>query len=264
MNNSANADFIGYGICRLAVIPVRSAPSEPSEMVTQLLFGEHYGVLEVSENSKWIKIENHFDGYQGWIDLLQHHPIDAPYYQEINQSDYLITCDLTGVLSLGKQILNLVAGSIVPQSDQELFANDTLHYAGTTKPQSQRWNFNDIKILLTKYLGSPYLWGGKSPWGIDCSGLVQQVYRIAGFKLPRDARQQILKGVEVPYSALLPGDLAFFISEDNKVNHVGIILEEYQIIHASGKVRIDKLDQQGITRNQSITHKLYAIRRIMP
>ena len=174
MNNTPSSPLQAYGICRLPVIPVRSAPSEPSEMVTQLLFGEHYAVLEVSANSKWLRVENHFDGYQGWIDLLQHHAIDRGYYQEINQSDYLITCDLTAPLTLADRKLNLIAGSILPQSGQELFEEQALNYPGITKPQSQRWDYTKLKQQALGYLEAPYLWGGRSPWGIDCSGLVQQ------------------------------------------------------------------------------------------
>ncbi len=254
-----------YGICRLPLVPVRAEPSDRSEMVSQLLFGEHYQVIENTPDKKWQQIVNHFDGYQGWIDSKQHHQISLSYYQQINNSDFKITTDLHSTGSLEGHELHLALGSIVPITTTELFQSATLfEFTGSSKAASQKYAYEGIKRIALQYLNAPYLWGGKSPWGIDCSGFVQQVYRIAGYTLPRDAHQQKEIGVgPIAFQALQPGDLAFFEDEGGKINHVGIILEENLIVHASGKVRIDQLIEDGILNQNKVSHRMSTIKRVL-
>lgn len=255
------------GICRLSLIPVRAKAGDQSEMVTQLLFGEHYTVLDSTGDNKWLLIENHFDGYQGWIDIRHHYPISEEYFNQINHSDYKVCTDISASILYQKHHIQILMGSILPIATNELFKmEEQMAFNGEAKSLSQRRDFEFLKSIALKYLNAPYLWGGKTPFGIDCSGFVQQVFRICGYALKRDVADQAQQGSAVGnFEEAKPGDLAFFKNEDGKVHHAGIILDEGNIIHASGRVRIDLLDEEGILDEQRkiYTHYQGFIRRIL-
>ncbi|ELR70101.1 hypothetical protein C900_04098 [Fulvivirga imtechensis AK7] len=255
------------GISRLSVIPVRAEPGDKSEQVTQLLFGDHYTVIEISDDSKWIRVEIYFDRYQGWIDRKQHYTISEAYFNQINSADYKICTDLTSSILYNKHHISIVVGSILPISTNELFKmEEQLAFNGESKSLSQKREFDFMKQVALKYLNAPYQWGGRSPFGIDCSGFTQNVFRICGYALPRDASQQVRIGTAVEsVDDCLPGDLAFFSGESGNITHVGIISENGEIIHASGKVKMDELDSRGIieAHTRQLTHQLSSIRRII-
>lgn len=257
----------GKGICRLSIVPVRSEASDASEMVTQLLFGDHYEIKEISKDSKWIKIKIYFDGYEGWIDAKQFHYITDEYFEQINNSDYKICTDLTANILYHKNLLPVVLGAIIPISTNEIFKiEEHLGFNGEAKSLSARRDFDFLKSISKKYMNAPYLWGGKSPFGIDCSGFTQIVFKICGYNLKRDSSQQVEQGELIDsLGKAMPGDLAFFRNEHKKVTHVGILLENQEIIHASGKVKIDFLDENGIfnAEQKGYTHYLTDIIRIL-
>lgn len=254
------------GIARLSIIPVRAEASDKSELVTQLLFGDHYTITGISENKKWIRIQIYFDQYEGWIDAIQHHQISEDYFNQINNSDYKICTETASTILFNKHQTNIVMGSILPIATNEIFkVEEQLAFNGEAKSLSSKRDFEFLKQTAKKYLNAPYLWGGRSPFGIDCSGFTQIVFRICGYLLPRDASQQVKKGEKVSIEDRKEGDLVFFNNDDGKIVHVGILLEKDEIIHASGKVRIDTLNDKGILNNESqrITHKLHSIRRLI-
>lgn len=257
-----------HGVCRLSLVAVRKDPAHQAEQVTQLLYGEHYAVLEKSKDNTWLKINIHFDQYEGWIEAKQHHFVSPEYFTYINQAEFKITTDLTSSMLYNKSLQIVLMGSMIPISSSELFKmEEQFAFNGEAKNVGQKREFEFLKNIAYKYLNSPYQWGGKSPFGIDCSGFVQMVFKICGYTLLRDASQQATQGKSIKgIDQAIPGDLAFFKNSENKIVHVGILLDAERIIHASGRVRIDYINEEGILTAETklYTHQLSHFRRILP
>jgi len=257
---------LGYGVSRLSIVPVRSKPQDSAELVSQLLFGEHYVIQEKTEDNKWIRIVNAFDSYEGWIDIKQHHEISEAYFQQINDSEYKICIEIIAKILFDNKVNYITAGSILPFLSNPIFKEEEhIAFNGVSKSLYQKSESQALITLAKKYLNTPYLWGGRTPFGIDCSGFTQVVFRMSGYDLFRDSSQQIKQGEEVELAEAREGDLAFFTNAKGKMNHVGILLSSEEIIHASGKVRIDTLDQKGIYNSDTntYTHDLFKIKRIL-
>ncbi len=255
-----------FGICNLSVVPVRKEASDRSEMVTQLLFGEHFEII--GKNKQWRKIRIGYDAYEGWIDEKQFLTLSLEDFQQLNEKDFAIALDLVQVVSNEASLFPIVLGSTLP------FLKDKECRLGTVKfiYDGHARDINavaDTNLLIENahmFLNSPYLWGGRSPFGIDCSGFTQIVYKLSGIKLKRDAFQQAEQGFTLNFlEEAKPGDLAFFDNEEGKIIHVGIILIGNKIIHAAGSVRIDKIDHHGIHNSDTkkYSHKLRLIKRVM-
>ena len=259
-----------YGISNLSIVPVRTDPSETSEMCTQLLFGEHYTIID--ENKKWCKIKLAFDGYEGWIDQEMVYEISAPTFLQLSRQQPVVTTNPFDIVQPEKGYSNflIVAGSSLPfyKSANNTFKIGTELYTiqGEKIVQAKKNVRNILIENALKYFNSPYLWGGRSPFGVDCSGFTQILYKMIGFQIPRDANQQAGLGEYVSFvEEALPGDLAFFDNEDGKIVHVGIVWEKNKIIHSSGKVRIDNIDHFGIFNIDTgrYSHQMRLMRRII-
>jgi hypothetical protein len=257
-----------YAICLLSNVPVRKEPSEKSEMVSQFLFGE---LAEITEKKKgWLKIKMAYDAYTGWISETQLYLLDKKSYDQYVRSWNFCSTEIMTIVKEEKSGLKLpvVLGSSFPRMLRTHFIAGEHRFSCDGKMNKPHETATRRQLVATakKYLGAPYLWGGRSPFGLDCSGFVQVVFKINNIKLPRDAWQQAQAGeiLSFPEEAL-PGDLAFFDNEEGKVIHVGIILSGMQIIHASGQVRIDKLDHQGIyiEEEKRYSHKLRVLKRLI-
>lgn len=256
-----------FGICRLAVVPMRNTASDASEMISQLLFGEHYRVLESSKDQKWLNIQNEYDGYKGWIDKNQHEQISREFFEQINNSDYQISTDLITQLTFRGSVHRISMGSVLPLLSNPLFRDEEqVEYKGKAKPIYQKLSRAALVEMGSTLINTPYLWGGRSSFGIDCSGYTQLLYRLAGYQLPRDSSQQILKGEKITLKEAGPGDLAFFTNKEGKMNHVGLLINNEQVLHASGKVRLDKIDANGIFNHEqnAYTHHLFMVKRYLP
>ena len=251
-----------YGISNLSIIPMRNEAADQAEMVNQILFGEHFKVLEVRK--KWSRIRLAHDSYEGWICNKQWIEIEDDIYKQLDKDIATITTDILDII-LKNQHQPIVIGSILPsyKSGHAIINNEMYQFDGLTTPgYAQKEKLVENALM---YLNAPYLWGGRSPLGIDCSGFTQMVYRLQGIDLPRDAYQQAEVGTTLSFvEESEPGDLAFFDNTEGEIIHVGIIMENNHIIHASGKVRIDRIDQQGIFNKElgTHTHKLRLIKSI--
>lgn len=255
-----------FGICTLSVVPVRKEPSDTSEMTTQLLFGDLITQSDAFKN--WHKIRIVSDNYEGWIDNKQYTHISLDEFNRINNCPNSFSTDIVQIIKneeSGKLLPLLLGSQLNGIKDNRLsIKDDSYYYEGlfiTSRPDK-----NKIIEFALLYTGSPYLWGGKTPFGIDCSGLTQMVYKLAGISILRDAAEQSQQGETVNFiSEAEPGDLAFFDDEEESIIHVGIILPDNKIIHAHGQVRTDELDHQGIFDKASgnYTHNLRTIKRII-
>ncbi|MCO5260992.1 MAG: C40 family peptidase [Crocinitomicaceae bacterium] len=245
--------------CTVSISPVRSQPQDSSEMVTQLLFGEIVDIIE--ETPKWWKIRSYFDNYEGWVDPKQVKKLSKKEVGRwLNGLSYLNDLVTTIETTFGPQ--RIVRGSFISHDSETSFAIGNDHF-GITTPFSNT-NYSSVTEIAKEYLNTPYLWGGKTPFGIDCSGFTQVCFRLIGINLPRDASQQVEHGAAIDFSDRLAGDVVFFSNDAGKVIHVGICLSDSEIIHASGQVRIDKYDEQGIIHysGEYHTHQFHSIKRM--
>lgn len=257
-----------HGICLLSVVPCRKEASNSSEMVTQLLFGETYQINE--ETEEWFKIITTYDSYECWLNKKQHHPLSEKAHQQILKSKTFCNGDLVQIVKNKNLNTNIpiTVGASLPLLNKNDISFDDLHFSfdGTIADTSIKNNAQKIIQTAYLFLNSPYLWGGKNPFGIDCSGFTQLVYKLNGYKLPRDASQQVEIGHPLSFvEESETGDLAFFDNEEGNIVHVGILLDNQSIIHASGQVRIDKFDHYGIFHSEikKYSHNLRVIKRIL-
>lgn len=237
---------MSYAVCCVPVAPVRIDPDHRSEMVSQLLFGECC-IITIVEKNGWIKIVNKLDAYTGWCSQSHFQEIDdTQYYQEENNlaGDWVNEIDYNGHMMrvpFGSSLTAMKNGNV-------LWRKNTVYFKGNVwEPAAAKHDAKTIKQLAFKFLNTTYLWGGRSVFGIDCSGFTQSVYKFLDIHLLRDAQQQATQGELVGFlQEARCGDLAFFDDEEGRIIHTGILLNEHEIIHAAGKVRIDKIDIEGI------------------
>ncbi|NOY47430.1 MAG: C40 family peptidase [Chlorobi bacterium] len=246
-----------YGICNLSIVPLRLEPSDTSELISQVIYGDFFKVLEQRKN--WSKIRLAFDNYEGWIDNKQYKEILEKDYKDLLQSNAIYSTDLVEFIQGDNdELYPITLGSTLNGLSLLNHSYDG-HSTNTNKTKQ--------KIINTAllYLNTPYFSGGKTPFGIDSSGFTQMVYKLNGYSLLRETVQQATQGDALSFiEESEPGDLAFFDNAEGNIIHVGIIMKDNYIIHAHGKVRIDRLDQSGIynTEKNSHTHKLRVIKKI--
>ena len=245
-----------YGICALSIVPVRADKSASAELTTQLLYGDLFKVTE--HKKKRSKIRTLPDGIEGYVDTQQIHPLSKKEFEKLSQRKSTKYCaDLVAyVVPEGHELLPIVLGS-------NMNGLSTLRHTYEGEVLNGKPSKKKLVEIALNYLNAPYLEGGKTPFGIDAAGFVQMVYRLNGEQLPRTVAEQAKEGRALSFvMESEPGDLAFFDNADGEICHVGIILEDHHIIHAYGKVRLDRIDHTGIfNREQNrYTHSLRVIK----
>jgi gamma-D-glutamyl-L-lysine dipeptidyl-peptidase len=249
-------------ICENVFVPLRSGPSHKTEMLSQILFGEKYSVIDKA--GSWLKVETIFDSYMGWIDSdhLQHSPDENESKGSVlNKSLLCYKSDKTRlVLEAGCEIFN-------PDFETKVFYAGKNQYTAEQEFNNSYISTNDtVTDTAMKFINSPYIWGGRIPSGIDCSGLTQLAYKIHGIQIARDSWKQAEAGKAIDFiDQCEPGDLVFFDNDRGKISHVGMIISRGLVIHASGRVRIDSIDHQGIFKQEigGYSHHLRMIKRIL-
>ncbi len=255
-----------YGISKLTLIPIRTDADHRSEMVSQLLFGELYKVIQ--PNKHWLKVKCTHDACEGWIDIKQHTEIEKEDYSRIKKSSLHLTNQLIDILEdqKTKALITVLFGSSLPNFNENQLSINGSQYGIEGAVISGIHPKGQIINTALMYENSPFLWGGKTPFGIDAAGFTQMVYKLNGYALKRSPEAQATQGEVLSFiEESEPGDLAFFDDQDGQIIHVGIILKNHHIIHVDGKVRVDRLDQSGIFNpvTKKHTHKLRMIKKII-
>ncbi len=256
-----------YTIISIPLVEVRAEPSERSELETQILFGEQIEIIE--KRDTWYQIRNLADNYTGWISkesITKKHfteeAVDTSNFTPLT-AGFTICFKTTHV-----EKIILTGGSLIPPIENDRFVlHDEIYQLAQYAPVLENNNKGQLVVeLANQYMNTPYLWGGKNIFGIDCSGLVQIAYRMVGEQLARNASQQVNTGTVVNFlSEVRAGDLAFFENEEGQIIHVGILINSHQILHASGWVKTEIIDSQGIISSSTgkYTHKLRVIKRLV-
>ena len=228
-----------YGLCHLSAVPLRDVASDKAEVVSQLLYGDHFKIIESQKNWSYIKMD--FDGYEGWIDNKQFVFISKENSDYLSENAFFCSADLLEFVSTKEDhLIPIHIGS-------SLAACTILEHQFDGNNNEKLKSYDQIADIALLYLNAPYVWGGKCPFGIDCSGFVQIVYKICGISISRDSGDQAQQGKSLSFiEECSVGDLAFFDNEEGSIVHVGILLGNNHIIHAHGQVRIDLIDHQGI------------------
>jgi gamma-D-glutamyl-L-lysine dipeptidyl-peptidase len=251
-----------YAVVAVPAAPVRRKARHQNEMVSQLLFGEMVKILK-TKGSLWVKVRSLHDGYEGWMANTLLRETDEATAKR--NSEY-VAADLLNTILINEKKMHIPLGSSLPAfADGTGKLNDTDYsFTGNyIKRTNMRPGADKVQQLTAPWLNAPYMWGGRTILGVDCSGFVQVNYKMMGIDLSRDAWQQAQQGITInKLKEALCGDLAFF-DDKEEIVHVGILLNSEQIIHASGRVKIDTIDKKGIVNTDTgkRTHYLKSIKR---
>lgn len=253
-----------YGICKLPFVPMRSKAEHRSEMISQLIFGEYFEILESAGNWHFIKLIT--DGYQGWIHAWYTDFVKEEEACNLSRESKFYCADIFGPVD--GEIPETIIGWGCPlpgwNGKSGKMTGLDYEYTGEVIKADKSYSFLDIFDLGEKLLNIPYLWGGRTSFGLDCSGFVQTLYRFWDTELPRDSSKQAETGIEIPFELIKAGDLAFFQNNEGQISHVGICTDMERILHVSDSVRLDYFTKDGIinTDSMTLTHKLKFVKRM--
>ena len=260
-----------------SIVPVRAEASEESEQLTQLIFGETCTILE--EKPRWKRVKSDLDGQTGWVDfkmITAMSPAEYRNYAPRWQKTTARVCFPVAFAVSGNngQTIPLSMGTRLPDYRDGQFSVLGVPFRiqpDMVTPEALEMNAENLMRVTRFMLNVPYLWGGKNALGMDCSGFTQIVHSLFGHNLLRNAREQITQGRKISsLRSVKPGDLAFFDHEDGRITHVGLLLDSQRIMHCSGRIKIERIDQSGIWSVELadtsqpdgvLTHHLVDIRR---
>ena len=274
-----------------SIVPVRAEASETSEQTTQMLFGELCTVEE--QKPRWMRVKLALDGQTGWVDAKMIAILSADEYKScsaaLKTAAYVVFPMAYAVSENNGQTIPLTAGTRLPSYHGGHFEVLSVGFridTGMVLAQPLEMTQQNLLQTVRFFLNVPYLWGGKNALGMDCSGFTQTILSLFGHTLLRNASEQATQGRLISQlSSSKTGDLAFFChyntdaplhkneekEQEQKVTHVGILIDRERIIHCSGRVKIEKIDTTGIFSveqsdsahpNGQYTHRLLSIRRL--
>lgn len=255
-----------FAVCSVSAAAVRREAWHESEMVNQLLFGDFVGILEYGKDG-WAFIEGLVDKYKGWIRSAQLEIVD---HATVDYENKWLLCSngISDCIETNTGLIHVPFGANLPGIKNGKAKMGTLSYSYSGEYLADRSKqLGSVAVLtsiLARWINAPYLWGGRTMLGVDCSGFTQIVFKVIGIDLLRDASEQAMQGQAVDFLQQAScGDLAFFDDSEGRIYHVGVLLNNHQIIHASGCVRIDAIDNAGIINKSSgeRTHRLRIVKR---
>lgn len=258
---------MSYGICSLSTVPIRNSSSHKSEMISQLLFGEVFEILE-TKGRQWLRVRCDWDNFVGWVAANQTQVITPGEFEQCREH-YAYSLEVLQAVMADDHYVPVTLGAQLPLFDGMRLRLGGIFYTFSGQavfPSDVKSTVDFLLKIARRYLNVPFLWGGRSPFGIDGPGLVQMVFKICGYALPREPAQQVFLGRSVDFvEQALPGDVAFFENRHGRIAHAGILLPGGEILHAYGRVRIDKLDHYGIydQEQKRYTHRLRVVKRLL-
>ncbi len=256
-----------FALCHLSVVPLRSSPSDKSEQVSQLLFGEIVELLEWKGRS-WVKVRCTWDNCIAWVQVRQVKPLTFSEHKLFTEK-FAYCLDLFQPLMSNDFAMPIPIGARLPDFDGMKFSFDgkSYHYAGQAVfPENLEPTPDRVLKIARRYFLAPYQWGGRSPFGIDAGGFTQMVFKLVGINLHRTPDAQVHQGELVDFiEQSQPGDIAFFEKSVGTISHAGILLPDGKIIHAAEQVRIDRIDHFGIFDEETnrYTHRLRVAKRVL-
>lgn len=255
-----------YAINFATIVPIRADHSDEAEIMTQMLFGDTFEVLE--RHRQWFYIKTSYDHYEGWVDEKVVLEISKNTFDALQSSKKYYTAGVLSEVDFDTSgTFLLPMGSVLPFFDPDKKILKMGDEIGVLKGEfiTGVHDKNKVLSMAFTYLNAPYLWGGKTHFGLDCSGLTQMAYKACGYDLLRNAKDQALQGASIKLSEAVSGDLAFFTNDKGKVIHVGFILGDGRILHSHGNAHIDPIDETGIwsLKFKRYSHKLSDVRRII-
>ena len=258
------------GIALHSIVPLRAEAREGAEQLTQMLFGETCTILE--EKPRWNRIKLDSDGQEGWADSKMITPMSEKEYHAYKKeyaSAATISYPMAYAISENNgQTIPLTAGTRLTNYQNGRFEVLGVGFRiDANMVITQPLELQESTLLQTVrfFLNVPYLWGGKNAIGMDCSGFTQVIMSLFGKSLPRNASEQVALGEKIAnLSEAKAGDLAFFDHNEGKISHVGLVIDSERVIHCSGRVKVEKLDLNGIfnAENGDYSHHLVSIKRI--
>ncbi|MCF8381810.1 MAG: C40 family peptidase [Bacteroidales bacterium] len=258
---------MSFGICLQNYSPLRAEPSEKSEMLSQILYGELIKIIESNKSTGFSKVILLYDDYEGWVDTKTIVSIDEDTYNRMSQLEEYVLPDINNRITLNNNShLNIGAGSSLRLKKNIIIYPENVLSLENGINKNKGNNRDQVVQSALKWINIPYLWGGRSSCGADSPGFVQNIFKQVGIKLPRDSTQQAITGKSIDFHASLrPGDLAFFDNSDGIIVHVGIMLDPFRIIHSSGIIKVDRMDHQGIFSEAKVkyTHNLRLLKDVI-
>ncbi|NNE27742.1 MAG: C40 family peptidase [Saprospiraceae bacterium] len=257
------------GICKIALASLRKLPDHKAQLISQVLYGEKVHVIS-QRNKHWWRVVCDWDQTVGWVDPKQFEFNHFKFPQLLETESQSFALEHFHGITTEQKTVPIMLGSNLYSCDGLNVKMPTGKFQYTGQHVDLEQSKHSRKLLLNisrRFLHAPYFEGGRSITGTDASGFIQIVFKMIGINIPRYPEEISVLGDDIGfYNEAVPGDIAFFGKGNKDISHIGVIIEDGLILHAYGRVKADRLDQQGIydLDEKRYTFKLRSIRRHFP